>query len=135
MGFFARRGWYAPDALQVFNRRQCGGRYWFAHGCNWRGMTAWWVAALIGVLFTDIPGQFVGPLGDLAHGVDIGLPLSLTVAAVLFLALLWLFPEPRAAYGPEGARLVRTVGIPVPPITGPGASADAPGPRPAADAG
>jgi len=40
---------------------------------------------------------------------------------VLFLTLLRLFPEPRAVYGPEGARLARTVEVPVPPITGPGA--------------
>ncbi|MEU1295542.1 cytosine permease [Streptomyces sp. NPDC005840] len=123
LGFLVRRGWYDPEALQVFNRRQRGGRYWFTHGWNWRGMTAWWVSALVGVLFTNIPGQFVGPLGDLAHGVDIGLPLSLAVAAVLYLALLRLFPEPRGAYGPEGARLVRTAETPVPPISGPGAPA------------
>ncbi|CAL9601962.1 hypothetical protein SUDANB58_05457 [Streptomyces sp. enrichment culture] len=130
LGYFTRRGWYDPEALQVFNRRQRGGRYWFTHGWNWRGLTAWWAAALTGVLFTHIPGQFVGPLGGLAGGVDIGLPLSLAVAAVLFLALLRLFPEPRAAYGPEGARLVRTVEVPVPPITGPGAEpAGAPGVR------
>ncbi|KOU61797.1 nitrate reductase [Streptomyces sp. MMG1533] len=124
LGFHVRRGWYDPEALQVFNRRQRGGRYWFAHGWNWRGMTAWWVSALVGVLFTDIPGQFVGPLGDLANGVDISLPLSLVVSAVLYLAMLRLFPEPRAAYGPEGARLARTVDTPVPPITGPGAQAE-----------
>ncbi|MFC5803934.1 purine-cytosine permease family protein [Streptomyces formicae] len=119
LGFFVRRGWYDPEALQVFNRRRRGGRYWFTHGWNWRGMTAWWVSAVIGVLFTHVPGQFVGPLGELAGGVDIGLPLSLATAAVLYLALLALFPEPRAAYGPGGARLVRTVDTPVPPITGP----------------
>ncbi|MFF4362738.1 purine-cytosine permease family protein [Streptomyces sp. NPDC001604] len=120
LGFFTRRGWYDPEALQVFNRRQRGGRYWFAHGWNWRGMTAWWVSALTGVLFTNIPGQFVGPLGDLANGVDISLPLSLVVAAVLYLALLRIFPEPRAVYGPQGARLARAVEVAVPPITGPG---------------
>ncbi|MBP2329692.1 purine-cytosine permease-like protein [Kibdelosporangium banguiense] len=123
LGLFTRRGWYDPEALQVFNRRQRGGRYWFTHGWNWRGMTAWWVAAVAGVLFTNIPGQFVGPLGDLAGGVDIGLPLSIAIAAVLFLTLLFLFPEPRAAYGPDGPRLVRAVDVPVPPITGPGAPA------------
>ncbi|MEV1064615.1 cytosine permease [Streptomyces sp. NPDC050263] len=121
LGFCTRRGWYDPEALQVFNRRQRGGRYWFAHGWNWRGMTAWWVAAVLGVLFTNIPGQFVGPLGDLANGIDIGLPLSLAVAAVLYLTLLRIFPEPRAVYGPRGPRLARTVEVPVPPITGPGA--------------
>ncbi|MEI5523138.1 cytosine permease [Streptomyces brasiliscabiei] len=135
LGFWTRRGWYDPEALQVFNRRQRGGRYWFTHGWNWRGTTAWWVSALLGVLFTNIPGQFVGPLGDLAGGVDISLPLSLVVSAVLFLTLLRLFPEPRAVYGPEGARLARTTDVPVPPITGPGAITDTPTPAPAAKAG
>ncbi|MET9630028.1 cytosine permease [Lentzea sp. NPDC006480] len=118
LGLFTRRGWYDPEALQVFNRRQRGGRYWFAHGWNWRGMTAWWVAAVVGLLFTNIPGQFVGPLGDLAGGVDISLPLSIVLAAVLFLALLFAFPEPRAVYGPEGSRLVPTTDVAVQEITG-----------------
>ncbi|MEU9733131.1 cytosine permease [Streptomyces sp. NPDC048002] len=134
LGFWTRRGWYDPEALQVFNRRQRGGRYWFSHGWNWRGMTAWWVSALLGVLFTNIPGQFVGPFGDLANGVDISLPLSMAVAAVLFLSLLRLFPEPRAVYGPEGARLARTVDVPVPPITGPGTQEAARAPEPSATA-
>ena len=68
--------------------------------------------------FTNIPGQFVGPLGNLAGGVDISLPLSLGVAAVLYLALLWLFPEPRAVHGPAGPFLTRAVAAPVAPITG-----------------
>ncbi|MFD4673567.1 purine-cytosine permease family protein [Lentzea sp. NPDC058450] len=118
LGLFTRRGWYDPEALQVFNRRQRGGRYWFRHGWNWRGMTAWWVAALVGVLFTNIPGQFVGPLGDVAGGVDVSLPLSIGVAAILFLVLLFVFPEPRAVYGPDGPRLVPAVDVEVPPITG-----------------
>ncbi|RSM86254.1 nitrate reductase [Kibdelosporangium aridum] len=117
LGLFTRRGWYDSEALQVFNRRQRGGRYWFAHGWNWRGTTAWWIAAVTGVLFTNIPGQFVGPLGDLAGGVDISLPLSIAIAAVLFFALLFLFPEPRAAYGPAGSRWVPTKDVPVPAIT------------------
>ncbi len=107
LGFYTRRGWYDPDALQVFNRRQRGGRYWLS-GWNWRGMTAWWVGAVVGVLFTDIPGQFVGPLGDLANGIDISLPLSLAVAAVLYLAMLRLFPSPARCTGP------RVRGWPVP---------------------
>lgn len=119
LGLFTRRGWYDPEALQVFNRRQRGGRYWFTHGWNWRGIIAWWIAAVTGVLFTNIPGQFVGPLGDLVLGVDISLPLSIAIAAVLFLALLFLFPEPRAVHGPAGPRLVPTKDVPVPAITNP----------------
>ncbi|WP_431900255.1 purine-cytosine permease family protein [Nonomuraea sp. bgisy101] len=121
LGYVTRRGWYDAEALQVFNRRQRGGRYWFTHGWNWRGMTAWLASAALAILFVNLPGQFVGPLGDLAGGVDISLPLGLSVAAVLYLALLFAFPEPRAVYGPEGPRLVGSTDAPVPPIV----SADA----------
>lgn len=54
------------------------------------------------MLFTTIPGRSVGPLGDLAGGVDISPPPALVVAAVLLLTPLRLFPEPRAVHGPEG---------------------------------
>nr|WP_313896500.1 cytosine permease [Streptomyces sp. GC420] len=117
LGWVTRRGWYDPDALQVFTRRQRGGRYWFAHGWNWRGMAAWWTGAVTGVLFTNIPGQFVGPLGDLAGGADISLPLGAAVAGVLHLVLLRVFPEPREVFGPAGPRWVGAADTPVAPIT------------------
>ncbi|GAA2679367.1 purine-cytosine permease family protein [Nonomuraea recticatena] len=116
LGYLTRRGWYDAEALQVFNRRQRGGRYWFTHGWNWRGMTAWLVSAVVAILFVNLPGQFVGPLGDLAGGVDISLPVGLAIAAVLYLVLLAAFPEPREVYGPAGPRLVRAADTPVPPI-------------------
>ncbi|MCT9929229.1 cytosine permease [Planotetraspora sp. A-T 1434] len=116
LGYVTRRGWYDPDALQVFNRRQRGGRYWFSHGWNWRGMSAWLISAVVAILFTNIPGQYVGPFGELAGGVDISLPLGLVLAAVLYLGLLFAFPEPRAVYGPAGPRLARAAETPVPPI-------------------
>ena len=67
IGFLVRRGWYDPDALQVFNRGQRGGRYWFTRGVNYRGMAAWIPAAVIGLLFVNIPGQFEGPLRNVAE--------------------------------------------------------------------
>ena len=118
IGFVTRRGWYDPDALQVFNRGQRGGRYWFTQGWNWRGISAWLIAATLGLLFTNIPGQFVGPLGGLAGGIDISLLLSLGVAAVVYVSLLTIFPEPRNVHGPRGPWLVPTVDEPVTPIVG-----------------
>ncbi|MEU6372050.1 cytosine permease [Streptomyces sp. NPDC046909] len=118
LGYVTRRGWYDAEALQVFNRRQRGGRYWFTHGWNWRGMSTWLVSAVVALLFTNLPGQFVGPLGDLAGGTDISLPVGLGLAVVLYLALLTVFPEPREVYGPAGPRFVRASDAPVPPITG-----------------
>ncbi|MDP4504536.1 purine-cytosine permease family protein [Nonomuraea turcica] len=116
LGYVTRRGWYDPEALQVFNRRQRGGRYWFTHGWNWRGLSAWLVSAGLALMFVNLPGQFVGPLGDLAGGVDVSLPVGLAVAGLLYLALLAAFPEPREVYGPEGPRLVRVADTPVLPI-------------------
>jgi len=108
IGWYVRRGWYDSDSLQVFNRRQRGGRYWFAHGWNWRAMGAWLVSAGVGLLFVNLPGQFVGWLGDHANGVDLSIPISLGLAAILYLGALFVFPEPADAYGPEGAALVPT---------------------------
>lgn len=116
LGFLTRRGWYDPEALQVFNRRQRGGRYWFHHGWNWRGMTAWLLSAAAGLAFVNVPDQFVGPLGDLAGGVDISLPLSMALAGTSYAVLLWLVPEPRAVFGPEGPRWVRAAEADTPPI-------------------
>ncbi|WP_055554834.1 cytosine permease [Streptomyces sp. NBRC 110028] len=124
LGYVTRRGWYDAEALQVFNRRQRGGRYWFTHGWNWRGMSAWLVSAVVALLFVNLPGQFVGPLGDLANGADISLPVGLALAAVSYLGLLTAFPEPRAVYGPDGPRLVRASAAGTPPITDSPGSAD-----------
>ena len=123
IGCVTRRGWYDAEALQVFNRRQRGGRYWFTHGWNWRGLGAWLVSAALGCCFVNMPGQFVGPLGDLAAASTSRLPVGLALAAVLYLGLLTVFPEPRAVYGPDGPRFVRASAADTPPIT---ASPDSP---------
>ncbi|CAG8868066.1 hypothetical protein PS627_02828 [Pseudomonas fluorescens] len=108
LGLITRRGFYHADDLQVFTRGQQGGRYWFQHGWNWRGMGAWIPSAALGLCFVNLPGQFVGPLGEMAGGIDISLPVTLGMASVLYLALLNLFPEPTAVYGPNGSRWVRS---------------------------
>lgn len=116
IGFLVRRGFYSADDLQVFNRGQRGGRYWFTGGVNWRGIAAWIPGAVLGLLFVNVPGQFEGPLRnvvgdrwDTLAGVDISLVVAIGVAALLYVLFLALFPEPRSAYGPGGARWFRTV--------------------------
>ena len=69
-------------------------------------MGTWIVSAVVALLFINLPGQFVGPLGNLANGADISLPVGLALAVVLYLASLVVFPEPRAVYGPAGPRFV-----------------------------
>ncbi len=125
LGFLVRRGFYDPDALQVFNRGQQGGRYWFARGINWRGIAAWVPAAITGLLFVNLPGQFEGPLRNTAEelgiadlaGVDLSLLVAIGLAALLYLAFLALFPEPRDVFGPAGPRWVRARGAAAEPVT------------------
>ena len=104
IGLIKRRGFYCPDDLQVFTRSESGGRYWFTHGWNWRGLGAWIPSALVGLCFVNLPGQFVGPLGNLAEGIDISLPVTLGLASLVYLALLSLFPEPSSVFGPLDPR-------------------------------
>nr|WP_167335535.1 cytosine permease [Pseudomonas rhizosphaerae] len=107
LGLIVRRGFYHPDDLQVFTRGERGGRYWFQHGWNWRGLGAWIPSAAVGLCFVNLPGQFVGPMGELAGGIDVSLPITLSMAAMLYLALLHLFPEPASVYGSAGPRWIR----------------------------
>jgi purine-cytosine permease-like protein len=125
IGFLQRRGFYLPDHLQVFNRGQRGGAYWFRGGVNWRGMAAWIPAAIVGLLFVNIPGQFEGPLRNMAEdigiaglaGVDISLLVSMALSAVLYVAFLALFPEPRDVYGEGGPRWFKAADAAGEPIT------------------
>lgn len=107
IGYVTRRGFYLADDLQAFNRGLRGGHYWFAHGWNLRAMGAWLPAAFLGLAFVNLPGQFVGPLGQLAGGLDLSVPVSLPVGGILYLTLLSLFPEADGVYGPAGRRFVR----------------------------
>ena len=79
-------------------------------------MTAWLVSALLALLMVNIRDHIVGPLGDLAGGIDISLLAALVLPALLYPVLLWAFPEPRAVFGPSGARGVPMSDRPVAPI-------------------
>lgn len=118
IGYATRRGWYDSDALQIFNRRQHGGRYWYVHGWNTAAMAAWVISAGMALAFVNIPGQFVGPFAEVAGGVDISLIVGLCLAAVLYLGMLFIWPERRFLYGPKGPRWVPVrEGGEIPPIT------------------
>jgi purine-cytosine permease-like protein len=106
IGFFVRRGHYLPDDLQVFNRGQRGGAYWFSGGLNWRALAAWIPAAVLGLLFANYPPLVEGPLRNTVGGVDISLPVAIATAAVLYLLLLLAAPEPAYVHPAAGPRLV-----------------------------
>ena len=117
IGYLIRRGYYLPDALQVFNRGEIGGIYWFKHGWNVAGMTAWIVSALLALLMVDIPDHYVGPLAR-ASGADLDLSLlaALVLPAILYPLCLGVFPEPRAVFGPGGPRFVRASNASIAPV-------------------
>ncbi|SDW91268.1 Purine-cytosine permease [Arthrobacter sp. cf158] len=100
IGFVKRKGWYDQDALQVFNRRLKGGIYWFNDGWNWRAVAVWAVSAVAGLLFVNVPGQFVGWLSPIVAGIDISIPVAAGLACLLYLTVLKTFPEPYEVFGP-----------------------------------
>ncbi len=116
IGYFVRRGYYLPEAMQVFNRGQRGGPYWFRGGWNLQGMSAWLASSAIALTMVNMPGHFVGWLGRIAGDLDISLLAALVLPAILYPALLVLFPEPRAVFGPEGARAVPTADLVILPV-------------------
>ncbi|TDW29407.1 purine-cytosine permease family protein [Cryobacterium psychrophilum] len=109
IGYFVRRGHFDARNLQVFNKGEIGGLYWFNDGVNWRGMVAWIGAAVLGLLFANYPPVIVGPFSSLGGGMDLSLVVAVTAGAVLYLGALWIFPEPRYVFGPDGARIVPTL--------------------------
>ena len=105
-------------------------------GVNWRGMVAWIPAAVLGLMFANYPPLIEGPFRNVAGGVDLSLLVAIGLAAVVYVALLLAFPEPRYVFGPRGsaagarrrrAGAGRGRGQRVPPRrTGSGRVADAP---------
>ena len=116
IGFVVRRGYYLPDAMQVFNRGQEGGPYWFAGGWNRQGMAAWLISAAIALMTVNIPGHFVGWLGRVAGDLDVSLIAALLLPAILYPLLLTLWPEPRAVFGPRGPWGVPAADLPIAPV-------------------
>jgi purine-cytosine permease-like protein len=117
IGYWVRRGYYSPTDVQVFNEGRLGGRYWFSSGVNWRGMAAWIPAAVAGLLFANYPPLIEGPFRNAAGGIDISLPVSIGLAAVVYLVLLFAVPEPRYVFGPAGPRFVPAADGEMTPIT------------------
>lgn len=117
IGYIVRRGHYDARNLQVFNKGETGGIYWATAGNNWRGLVAWITAAIIGLLFANYPPVIVGPLINAGGGIDLSLVAAVVSAVVLYLGALYLFPEPRYVFGPDGPRGVPSKhGTPAPII-------------------
>lgn len=98
IGFVHRKGFYIQDDLQVFNRGEKGGRYWFAHGLNWRATGPWLFGTAVGMFGFTNTAWFTGPGSKLLDGADIGFAVSAVITAILYPIMLKLFPEPRYVF-------------------------------------
>jgi purine-cytosine permease-like protein len=102
VGFALARGRYVPDDLQVFNQRRRGGIYWFTHGWNLRALAAWAAGSAVGLLCASTT-LYVGPLADIAGGVDLSFISGAVTAAIAYLAIRALFPEEASGAVPAEA--------------------------------
>jgi purine-cytosine permease-like protein len=113
IGYLHRRGHYLPDDLQVFNRGQKGGAYWFNNGYNFQAIFIWLFSAALSLSFVNLPGQYVGMLGNNFNGLDISLFVAVVVPAVLYGLSLMIIPEASALHGNLGARFRKASNKPI----------------------
>ena len=78
---------YDPVDLQAFAHGRRGGRYWFTGGWNMPAVIAWVVGATFGMLTVNTT-LYVGPLADIAGGVDLSTIGSAALAGLIYLASL-----------------------------------------------
>ena len=92
IGYLRCRGRYHLDDLQVFNRHETGGVYWYANGFNYRAVVAWLAGSIYGCLAIEATPLYIGPLADLAGGVDTSFLGSFVIALVVYLGAELAFP-------------------------------------------
>jgi purine-cytosine permease-like protein len=74
---------YNPTDLQAFAHGRRGGCYWFTGGWNAPAVVAWAVGATFGVLAVNTT-LYVGPLADIAGGVDLSTIGSAVLAGLIY---------------------------------------------------
>jgi purine-cytosine permease-like protein len=78
---------YDPTDLQAFAHGRHGGRYWFTGGWNVPAVVAWTVGAVFGLLAVNTT-LYVGPLADIAGGVDLSTIGSAALAGLIYVVSL-----------------------------------------------
>jgi purine-cytosine permease-like protein len=102
VGHFHRKGYYDVHDLQVFNRRETGGVYWYTGGWNLRAVVAFVVSVTIGLLALEC-SFYTGPLSNLADGVDLSWVSAFVIGGLLYGAAIIFFPEHSGVHGDAGA--------------------------------
>lgn len=102
IGYRRVAGRFDASDLQVFNRRQTGGRYWYRSGWNPAALLAWAVGSAVGVA-SNATGSFTGPIANALGGVDASFLTAAVAAAVVYVAALAVRPDMLSAVGaPSG---------------------------------
>jgi purine-cytosine permease-like protein len=102
VGHYKRRGYYNVHDLQVFNRRETGGVYWYTGGWNLRALIAFIVSSLFGALALQC-NFYTGPLSNVADGVDLSWISALVIGGALYYVLLMFAPEHAGVHGNAAA--------------------------------
>ena len=76
---------YDPADLQAFAEGRHGGRYWYTAGWNVPAVTAWTVGAAFGLLTVNT-ALYIGPLAEIAGGVDLSTIGSAVLAGLIYTA-------------------------------------------------
>lgn len=84
-GYFRMGGSFHKEDLQVFNKREQGGRYWYQGGWNLKATIAWLVGSICGILgISSI--DYTGPIANALGGVDV----SIVAPALVGVTLYWI---------------------------------------------
>jgi purine-cytosine permease-like protein len=76
---------YDPTDLQAFADGRRGGQYWFTGGWHVGAVAAWTIGGAFGLLAVNTT-LYVGPLADIAGGVDLSTVGSAAIAGLIYLA-------------------------------------------------
>jgi purine-cytosine permease-like protein len=84
-GYKRMGGTFHKEDLQVFNKRQNGGMYWYSAGWSFKATFAWTAGSLCGILGISSV-DYTGPIANALGGVDV----SIIAPAVVGIALYWI---------------------------------------------
>lgn len=87
-----RKGVFIPEDLQAFAQGRHGGAYWYLGGWNLMTVCVWAAGSVFGVLTVNCD-LYVGPLANLAGGIDISVAGTILVTAVAYLIVVRIRPQ------------------------------------------
>ncbi len=102
IGFWQTRGRFDEPSLQVFNRRERGGAYWFTHGWNIDAVVAWAVGSAVGVM-SNSTTSFEGPVAHWLGGLDASVVTSAVTGGLLYVVLVAVRPHAHAPAVPRSS--------------------------------